>query len=206
MVPLTADPTLYPSPAIPPQRPLRGANSPETDSQDGPRRAETAQEGPRRPMTFSPTAHDGPRRRTLPPHPPPHAIAIFWLTQRCFGAPAARPMSWVPQSQVPKLGLDVGDVLSVKNVRNAEGAWLECMPRATKGLINDVVTYTSCLHSGLLSHLRGETCWLSMSPGAYAFLVLFIGHYGSNAVHVISRTNKGSWYSEHRGMTIERYV
>ena len=159
-------------------------------------------------MTFSPTAHDGPRRRTHPPHPSPYAIAIFWLNQRCFGAPATRPMSWsndAPQSQVPKLGIDVGDVLSVKNVRNAEGAWLECMPRATKGVINDV-NYTSCLHSGLLSHLRGPNCWLSMSEGAYPFLVLFIGQYGSNAVHVISRTERGSWQSKHRGMTIEHYV
>ena len=41
----------------------------------------------------------------------------------------------------PMLGLDVGDVLSVKNVQNAEGAGLECIPRATKGVIY-VVNYT----------------------------------------------------------------
>ena len=122
------------------------------------------------------------------------------LLRRTRGA--WRPM-W-SESQVPRLGIDVGQVLSVKGVK-AEGAWLESMPRATKCVINDV-NYMFCLHSGLLSHLRGDSCWLSMSPGAYPFLVLFICHYGSNAVHVISRTSKGSWHSEFRGMEIEHYV
>ena len=36
-----------------------------------------------------------------------------------------------------KLGIDVGDVLSVKHT-NADGAGLECLPRATTGVINDV--------------------------------------------------------------------
>ena len=86
-------------------------------------------------------AHNGPRRRTLPPHPPPpYAIAIFGLCQRCFGALLARPMGGhggPPHAEVPKLGIDVGDVLSVKGIV-ADGVGLECIPRATKGVINDV--------------------------------------------------------------------
>ena len=44
-------------------------------------------------------------------------------------------------TDTPKLGVDVGDVLSVKNVPNSDGAGLECIPRATKGIIY-VVNYT----------------------------------------------------------------
>ena len=50
----------------------------------------------------------------------------------------ARPMDWGYGSPQPKLGIDVGDVLSSKSVSNADGAGLECIPRATKGVINDV--------------------------------------------------------------------
>ena len=50
-------------------------------------------------------------------------------------------MSWGPggpwHAEVPKLGIDVGQVLSVKGAK-ADGVGLECIPRATKGVINDV--------------------------------------------------------------------
>ena len=46
----------------------------------------------------------------------------------------ARPVNW----GTPKLGIDVGAVLSDKNVKQADGAGLECILRGTKGVIIDV--------------------------------------------------------------------
>ena len=39
-------------------------------------------------------------------------------------------------AEVPKLGIDVGQVLSVKG--GPDGVGLECIPRATKGVIYEV--------------------------------------------------------------------
>ena len=47
----------------------------------------------------------------------------------------ARPVDW---GTLPKLGIDVGAVLSDKNVEKADGAGLECILRGTKGVIIDV--------------------------------------------------------------------
>ena len=50
----------------------------------------------------------------------------------------ARPMDWGYVSPQPKLGIDVGDVLSDKSVKKADGAGLECILRCTKGVIINV--------------------------------------------------------------------
>ena len=46
-----------------------------------------------------------------------------------------------------------------------------------------------------------------MSPGAYAFLVLFCNCFGGKAIHIISRTTAGSWWSHHTKLgTVEAWV
>ena len=72
-------------------------------------------------------------------------LAQSALIRRILGAPhgatAVHSMSLSTLARPPMVGVDVADVLSVKNVQNADGAGLECIPRATKSVIY-VVNYT----------------------------------------------------------------
>ena len=86
-------------------------------------------------------AHNGPNDAPFP-------LILLRIQLQYFGSISADSAHfWRAATAVhsmalpPKLGVDVGDVLSVKNVQNAEGAGLECIPRATKGVIY-VVNYT----------------------------------------------------------------
>jgi hypothetical protein len=76
--------------------------------------------------------------------------------------------------QRPRLGLDIGDVLSSTN------------PRCRKQ--------------------EGDEIYRSATPGAYAFIVCFILRFGAEQLFVISRTQRGSWWSAFRGRTVEAWV
>ena len=72
----------------------------------------------------------------------------------------------------PRVGLDIGGVLSVRNAPGADGLSIY------------------------------KAAWV----GAYAFCLFFIIRYGPENLFVISRTNTGDWYTNHRGHQVEAWV
>ena len=58
-----------------------------------------------------------------------------------------------------------------------------------------------CLSRRDVPDADGDVCWLRAAEGAYAFMVLFVAEYGPEALHVISKTTRGSWYSSYEGDT-----
>ena len=53
---------------------------------------------------------------------------------------------------------------------------------------------------------EGDEIYRSATPGAYAFIVCFILRFGAEQLFVISRTQRGSWWSSFRGRTVEAWV
>ena len=53
---------------------------------------------------------------------------------------------------------------------------------------------------------EGDRCWISLDKGAFPFVVLFMYTFGSDAIHIISKTNEGTWHSWHKGVKIEHWV
>lgn len=54
-----------------------------------------------------------------------------------------------------------------------------------------------CLSTRLDDRTDSEI-WRAMSPGAWPFLALYTKKYGPEHIHIISRTNRGTWHNHHR--------